>query len=139
MGGEGEYTFTASLFMPSDAGIATIQFEPFTNGPTDLSGFLHLDFTPENQIRIDDNDNTKFGSFPRDQPFIVQVKLDIKPVGSTAHIILSGADASGERDHTILAPFQNMSQQFGAIRVWQGFPHTGAFDATLISVTRKKK
>lgn len=135
--GEGVYTFSATLFMPQDAGVATVQFEPNTNGPSDLSAFLHLDFMPDNQVRIDDNDNAKFGSFPRGQPFIVQVKLNIKPVGSTANIVLSGSGASGERTVTILTPFQNMSLQFGAIRGWQGFPHTGAFDATNIAVTRK--
>ncbi|MEA2801598.1 MAG: hypothetical protein QOE49_1693, partial [Rhodospirillaceae bacterium] len=33
-------------------------------------------------------------------------------------------------------PFQHLSRQFGAIRVWQGFPNVGAFDATNIVVTR---
>jgi hypothetical protein len=133
--GEGVYTFSATLFMPPNAGIATVQFEPFTNGPSTLSAFLHLDFLPDNKVRIDDG--AVFGAFPRGQPFIVQVTLEIKPAGSTAHIVLSGAGASGQHDHTIAPPFQNLSRQFGAVRIWQGFPHTGAFDATNIAVSRR--
>jgi hypothetical protein len=137
--GEGVYTFSTTLFMPAGAGVATVQFEPFANQASDLGGFLHLDFTSDNKVRIDDNDGATFGSFPRNQPFIVQVTLDIDASGSTARIVLAGEGASGERDYTILGPFQSRSQQFGAVRIWQGFPHTGAFDATNIAVTRKKQ
>jgi len=135
--GDGAYTFSATMFMPSQSGVATVQFEPFNNQASDLLAFLHLDFMPDNKVRIDDNEATKFGTFARDQPFIVQVTLNINATASTAHIVLAGANASGVKDHTILSPFQNLSRQFGAIRIWQGFPHTGAFDATNISVTRK--
>jgi len=55
---------------------ATIQFEQLT--PSN-DRFLHLDLLPDNQVRIDDNETTKFGTFPRDQPFIVQVTLDPLP------------------------------------------------------------
>jgi hypothetical protein len=137
MPGQGTYTFSATLFMPSKSQTATIQFEPFTNTTSDLGGFLHLDFTPENNVRIDDNENARFGEFPRDQPFIVQVTLTIG-VSSTARIILSGAGASGDTTYTLPGPFNNRAQQFGAIRVWQGFPHIGAFDVTNIVVTKKK-
>ena len=136
--GDGRYTFSATMFMPSGSGIATIQFEAFGNPPANPQGFLHLDFMESNSVRIDDDDDAVFGSFPRDQPFVVQVTLDIGATQSTAHIVLDGADASGEHDHTIAAPFQNIARQFGAVRVWQGFPHTGAFQATNIVVTRKK-
>jgi hypothetical protein len=131
--GDGMYTFSATMFMTSGSGVATIQFETFTTP----ASFLHLDFMQDNQVRIDDNEGTKFGSFPRNQPFIVQVTLNINASASTANIVLSGAGASGERDYTIISPFQNVSRQFGAVRLWQGFPHTGAFDATIIAVTRK--
>lgn len=135
--GEGVYTFSATMFMPTGAGVATVQFEESANGPSDLGAFLHLDFMPDNTVRIDDSDATKFGSFQRNQPFIVQVTLNIGPTASTAHIVLAGATASGVKDTPILGPFQFQSRQFGAIRIWQGFPHTGAFDATNIAVTRR--
>lgn len=135
--GESVYTFSATMFMASGSGVATIQFEAFTNPVSSLQAFLHLDFTQDNRVRIDDDEGTKFGSFPRDQPFIVQVTLNINASASTAHIVLSGAGASGDRNYTVIPPLQNLSRQFGAIRVWQGFPHTGAFDATNIAVTRR--
>jgi hypothetical protein len=134
---DGVYTFSATMFMPSQSGVATIQFEPFLNQPSDLFAFLHLDFMPDNRVRIDDNEGAQFGTFPRDQPFIVQVTLNINATASTAHIVLSGANATGVKDYTVLSPFQGKSREFGGIRVWQGFPHTGAFDATNIVVTRK--
>ena len=135
--GEGVYTFSATMFVPSGSGVASIQFESFTNPVSSLQAFMHLDFLTNGQVRIDDNENTKFGAFPRDQPFIVQVTLNIGLAASTARIVLSGAGAAGEQNHTVPAPFQNLSRQFGAVRVWQGFPHTGAFDATNIAVTRR--
>ena len=137
MPGQGTYTFTATMFMPTNSQTATVQFEPFINSASDLSGFLHLDFTPENNVRIDDNESTRFGQFPRGQPFVVQVTLTIG-ASSSAHIILSGADASGDTTYTLPVPFNNRAQQFGAIRVWQGFPHVGAFDVTNIVVSKKK-
>jgi hypothetical protein len=136
-GGNGHYTFAATLVMPQGSQVATIQFEQFTNPASSLNAFLHLDFTPQNQVRIDDNDATAFGQFPRGQPFIVQVTLDINDTASTAHVVLSGAGASGERDLTIASPFQAQSRNFGAIRIWQGFPHVGGFDVQNVSVTRR--
>ena len=58
--------------MPAGAETVTIQLEQ----QTPSNSFLHLDLLPDNQVRMDDNETTKFGTFPRDQPFIVQVTLD---------------------------------------------------------------
>lgn len=134
--GDGEYTFTTTVFMPSGSGVATIQFEPFGQPVTNLNGFLHLDLTEDNKVRIDDQDASKFGTFPRGQPFIVQVTLDIAPSGASAHIVLSGAGASGTADRAIPGALLNLARQFGAVRLWMGFPHTGTFDATNIVVRR---
>jgi hypothetical protein len=135
--GKGRYTFSATVVMPANSQVATIQFEEFENPPTSLSAFMHLDFTPDNKVRIDDNDATKFGEFVRGQPFIVQVKFDIGDTATTANIILSGGGASGERNHTITGQRQAQSRNFGAIRIWQGFPHIGPFDVQNVSVTRR--
>ena len=136
--GDGTYTFSATLFIPAGAGIATVQFEPFNQPVGTLTSFLHLDFTEDNRVRIDDDASTKFGTFPRDQPFIVQVTLTISASTATAHIALGGAGASGEADRNILPPFRTMARQFGAVRLWMGFPSTGKFDATNIVVERKQ-
>lgn len=136
--GAGTYVFSATLFMPKDAQTATLQFETASGTPTNSTGFLHLDFTPENNVRIDDNEGTRFGTFPRGKPFIVQVTLDIAPTASTARIILSGDGASGDRTHSVLAGLNGRALQFGAVRVFQGFPHVGAFDVTNVSVRLKQ-
>src|SRR5215469_11918482 len=132
--GDGTYTFATTLYIPSGSGLATIQFETFNQAVSDLSSFMHLDFMQDNSIRIDDNDTTKFGAFPRDQVFIVQVTLNINASSPTAHIVLSGAGASGQRDYNINTALISFARQFGAVRVWMGFPWTGSFDATNIVV-----
>ena len=135
--GNGRYTFSATVVMPLDSQVATIQFEQFTNPSTSLSAFLHLDFMSDNKVRIDDNEAATFGEFVRGEPFIVQVKLDIGDTASAANIILSGGGASGEHNHAITGPAQTQSRNFGAIRIWQGFPHTGRFDVQNVAVTRR--
>jgi hypothetical protein len=77
--GDGVYSFSAAMFMPAGSGVASISFE------TTVQEFLHLDFMPDNKVRIDDIDTTEFGSFPRDQVFLVQVTLNISAAQSTAH------------------------------------------------------
>jgi hypothetical protein len=135
--GVGQYTFSTILYIPSGSGIATIQFEPFNQPVNVLTSFLHLDFTQDSHVRIDDNAGTTFGTFPHDQVFIVQVTLNINASSPTAHIVLSGADASGQADYNIMPAFLAQAQQFGAIRIWMGFPWSGKFDATNIVVTRQ--
>ena len=138
--GDGTYTFSTILFIPSGSpsrNVATIQFESFGQPVDTLSSFLHIDFLQDNHVRIDDDESTKFGSFPRNQAFIVQVTLNINASSPTAHIVLSGAGASGEKDYAILAPFRTLARQVGAIRIWMGFPWSGNFDATQIVVTHQ--
>jgi len=72
----------------------------------------------------------------RDQVFLVQVTLNIATTQSTAHVMVSGGGAAGDPDYTMPPPFHILSPQFGAIRLWKGFGHTGSFDATNIVVTR---
>ena len=136
--GDGTYLFSAILFIPHGSGPATIRFESQSVVIPDLPiTFLHLDFMPDNRVRIDDDPATLFGTFPSDQTFIVQVTLNINASAATAHIVLSGAGASGQTDHTISAGFLPVARQFGAIRLMMGFPSTGRFDATTIVVTRQ--
>ena len=129
--GDGIYTFSAAMFMPAGSQTASISFQAATG-----QEFLHLDFRPENHVRIDDSAATDFGTFPRNQPFVVTATLNINATQSTVQVTLSGVGASGQTNYNVLAPFQSFSRQFGAIQVWQGFPWTGAFDATSIVVTR---
>lgn len=135
--GDGKYTFSSLMFIPTGSGLVTIQFEPFGQPVGTLTNFLHIDFTQDNKVRIDDNDDTKFGEFPRNQSFIVQVTLDINATEPKVNIVLSGAGASGEKDYSILPPFRTLAHQFGAVRLWMGFPWTGSFDANTIVVTHQ--
>jgi hypothetical protein len=138
--GAGTYVFSAFLNMPSgNNNVATIQFDQFGWPVFDVTGgFLHIDLLPDNTLRIDDNANTIFGHFPRNQVFTVQVTLNINSTAPTAHIVLSGAGASGEANYAISTPvFISRSQQFGAVKIWMGFPWTGSFDATQIVVSYK--
>lgn len=134
--GDGTYVFSTFLYIPSGSGVATLQFERFSQPVTVYDGFLHLDFLPDNTVRIDDD--VVFGTFPRDQIFVVQVTLDINASSASAHIVLSGADASGTADYNVKPAFLPMAQQFGAVRAWMGFPHTGLFDVTLIVVKKRE-
>jgi hypothetical protein len=133
--GPGQYSFIGTMFLPKGSGYATLSFEPAVQPqPSGLESFLHLDFTTHNQVRIDDNDATAFGSFTRDQPFKVVVDLNTAGSPPTAHIALFGTGASGSKDYAIRAPAQIVNQ-FGAIRVWMGYPWIGHFDATGLLVT----
>lgn len=142
--GDGEYTFTTTVFMssgnpplePPPTGIATIAFRRAGQPVGDPGGFLHLDLMPDNTVRIDDVEASKFGGFPRDAPFIVQVTLDIQPSSATAHIVLSGAGAEGTKDHIIPTALLNQARQFGNVRLSMDFPHLGQFHATNIVVRR---
>jgi len=95
---------------------------------------------------VDDGLNTvaDFGVFPRDQPFVVQVTLNINATASKVSVVLSGSGASGEASYNVLSndgfqhggqTSQDLSRQFGSVRLWQGFPWVVGFDATFISVT----
>lgn len=134
--GDGSYTFDATLFIPTGMEVASVQFEQF-NQPVanSFNGFMHLDFLQNGTIRIDDLPNQVFGTFPHDQPFIVQVTLHINAT-PTAHIVLAGSGASGQMDYAIQTPFIPAARQFGAVRLWMGFPWSGPFDATNIVVTK---
>ena len=135
--GDDSYTFDATLFIPTGKAVASVQFEQF-NQPVanSFNGFLHLDFLQNGTIRIDDRPDKVFGTFPHDQPFIVQVTLNIN-AAPTAHIVLASAGTSGQMDYTIVQgpPFPD-ARQFGAVRLWMGTPQSGPFDATNIVVTK---
>ncbi len=133
----GTYTFSTALYIPSGTGIATVQFETYGQPIGMLTSFLHLDFTQQSNVRLDDIENTRFGTFPHDQTFIVQVTLNTSASSPTAHIVLGGAGATGQTDYTIQPAFLNLVPQFGAIRLWMGAQWTGSFDATDIVVTGK--
>ena len=136
--GNGTYVFSTALFIPAgNSGPATIQFESFNQPVTNPVGFLHFDFMPDGHVRIDDEQSTTFGTFPLNQVFLVQVTLNINDTSPNARIILSGTGASGQADRTIIPALRPQAQQFGAVRIWMGFPNVGTFHATNVVVSRQ--
>lgn len=138
--GPGTYGLLAALYIPHGSGLASLDFQALHAGPTPIS-FLHLDFasnfnnTGNNVVRINDQSNNTFGTFPNDQTFTVSVTLDINPTSPVAHVQLFGAGTSGEADIPLTpAAF---AQQFGAVEFWMGFPWTGSFAVTDIIVTHQ--
>jgi hypothetical protein len=134
--GNGTYLFTSTLFIPDGSGVATIHLESFNQAINSYGSLLHIDFLENNRIRLDDDASTVFGSFPRNQPFILQVTLNISSTATTAGIVLSGDSASGQTSHTIAQnPF---SKQFSSVKYLVGFPWIGSFNATNIVVRQKQ-
>jgi hypothetical protein len=134
--GDGTYTLIAALFIPSNAGPATVEFDTSPQSQPPGFGFLHLDFLQNNTVRINDDATTAWGAFPRDQLFTLVVTLDITSQSATAHMSLFGAGASGTKDFNV-TPL-SLARRLGAVKFWMGFPWEGSFDATDIVVTRKK-
>jgi hypothetical protein len=138
--GPGTYTISMSVMMPTGTGLATISLEPAGQSINVFGGFLHLDLMEDNTVRIDDDDSTKFGKFPRDQLFILQVTLTIG-AAVNANIALSGANTqttSQSKDYAIQPFAIPLAQQFGAVRLWMGIPWQGAFYAQNIVVTKNQ-
>jgi hypothetical protein len=131
--GDGTYSLIAALFIPSNAGLATVEFD--TPTPPGI-GFLHLDFLQNNTVRINDDPMQVWGTFPRNQFFSLAVTLEITPTSATAHMSLFGTGASGSKDFNV-TPL-TFARQLDAVKFWMGFPWQGSFDATDIVVTRKK-
>ena len=127
--GAGKYGLLAALFIPTGTGAVTLQLEPFAGSGGD---FLHLDFMPENDIRLNDNNANRFGTFPRDSTFVVSIQVDSTVSPPTARVGLLGVGTSGSRD--VVLP--SIATSFGQVRVWMGFQWTGPFFLDDLLVTR---
>jgi hypothetical protein len=134
--GLGNYTLLTSLYIPNGTETVTVQFEPFVE-PNEYFGFMHLDFMPEGDVRVDDGP-VRFGHFPRDQAFVLSVNLVVTATTATAHISLMGTGASGTQDVSVDPSLLSAARQFGAVRFWMGFQWHGLFFADDILVTRRK-
>ena len=133
--GLGKYGLLCSMHIPSGAGVVTVQFESFNQ----QASFMHLDFMPEGDIRVDDNNNIRFGHFPRDVNFVLSVSLNITAAAATVEISLLGAGASGNTTVNVQPAFLNVAKQFGAVKYWIGFQHTARFFVDDILVTRSNQ
>lgn len=132
--GAGKYNLVTALFIPTGTGAVTLQLEPFNGDINSSPELLHLDFMPENNVRLNDNDADRFGAFPRDQSFVVAILVDSTVSPPTARIsLLGGGGASGQRDVTL----SSGASSFGAVRLWMGFQWEGSFFVDDLLVTRQ--
>jgi len=133
--GSGNYTLTATMFIRNGTDTVTLQFEPGAFGPLSYLHFLHLDFTPQGDVQIDDG--PKFGNYPKDLPFQIRVNLVINGgAAGIARISLSGGGASGNTEYTLPNQSLTFGRRFGAIRFWM-VDGPGEFFVDNIVVTRR--
>jgi len=134
---DGNYGFLAAIYIPSGSGLASVEFDTGPLGSPATTSFLHLDFLEDGTIRFDDNPAKTCCHYPHDQFFTLSVPMEVTATGATAHVTLLGTGvSSGTFDYPIQQP--NFARQYGAIRLWMGYPWTGSFDATDLLVTRQK-
>lgn len=133
--GTGRYGLLASVFIPSGTGAVTLDLESFNGSINSAAQFLHLDFMPENNVRLNDDNANRFGTFPRNRTFVVSIQVDttVSPFKATITLLGAGGAASGSKDVTLPA----IANQFGAVRFWMGFQWTGQFFVDDIVVTRR--
>lgn len=138
-GGEGEYTFTTTLHIPSGtAGTITIGCEPFGQPTGTLASFLDVKFLPDGSVSAYDIPSRVVGTYQRNKPFILKVRLKIGPSAGTADISLGGAGASGQVAVDLQPVVYDRALRFGGVRLWMDNQTIGNFTATNIVVTRDK-
>lgn len=131
--GPGNYGILASLVIPSTTtGIVSMSFQPDFDQQVN---FMHIDFMPEGNVRVDDGP-TRFGQFPKDKNFTVSVKLAITSTNATAEITLFGTGASGTQTVPVNPQLMVPARRFGAVRFFMGFQQRGTFFVKDIIVTR---
>lgn len=133
--GRGIYTITATMFIRGGTNTVTLQFEPDVAGPVGYQNFMHLDFTPEGRVRIDDGQ--EFGSYSKDKVFNLRVDLIITSSVARARITLSGPGAVGSHLYNLPSQSLVFGNRFNAIRFWLTFGLQGQFFVDNILVTRR--
>ena len=132
--GAGKYNLVVALFIPTGTGAVSLDLETINGSLASSPNFLHLDFTPENSVRLNDDDTQRFGSFPRDTSFVLSILVDSTVAPPTARIsLLGGGSATGQRD-VVLPP---IAGSFGALRWWMGFQWKGEFFLDDLLVTKQ--
>ena len=131
--GTGIYTITATMFIRGGTDLVTLQFEPEFGGQPYLH-FMHLDFMPEGDVRIDHG--PRFGTYSRDKVFNIRVDLTITNASTRSRITLSGPGASGTYDYNLPSLFVSLARRFNSIRFWLEFGQ-GQFFVDNILVTRR--
>ncbi|MEO6819240.1 MAG: hypothetical protein ABI204_05895 [Ginsengibacter sp.] len=133
--GEGQFRFSAALFISGNSGLVTIDFLP--DLPSGLS-FLHIDFMQNNGLRLQDSQIIPGMRFPKDSIFIAQVTLKITSTEGTAHIALGGVGTAGTFDYNLNETELRLAKRFSKTELFIGYPWTGSFFATNIVTSQVK-
>ena len=132
--GAGKYNLLAAVFIPTGTGAVSFDLETINGSLASSPNFLHLDFMPENNVRLNDNDADRFGSFPRDTSFVLSILVDSTVAPPTARVsLLGGGSATGQRD--VVLP--SLASSFAAVRWWMGFQWKGEFFIDDLLVTKQ--
>jgi hypothetical protein len=133
--GDGSFTITTLLYVPTGGAVATIQLEPFGLPESAYASFLHVDLLADGSLRINDGTET-FGHYPHDRLFILSIDLKVSDAGATARVALAGADTSGSVD--VVIPLLTFARRFGAVRIWMGYQFSGQFYVDDVLVVKRQ-
>lgn len=133
--GNGSFSITTLLYVPTGAAVPTIQLETVPLGQGAAS-FLHVDLLADGSLRIDDGAAT-FGHYPHDRPFLLSIELEIADAGATARVTPVGAETSGSAEVPISAP--SLARLFGAVRLWMGYQFGGTYFADDLVVVKRER
>lgn len=133
--GDGSFSVTMVLYVPTGGAVPTIQLEPY-GAASSFASFLHVDLLPDGSLRIDDAAET-FGHYPHDQTFLLSIQLELGDAGATARVAPVGAGTSGSAEVPIVA--SGVARQFGAVRIWMGYQFAGSFYVDDVVVVRRER
>jgi hypothetical protein len=131
----GNFAFLANLYIPTGTQVVSMAFDAVTPVPDLYVGFLHLDFMPEGDVRIDDG-SVRFGRFPRDQIFALAVNLSITATSAAADITLYGDGASGAHQMNLRPETIYYACRLHAVSFWMAYAWQGTFFVDNAIVTR---
>ena len=136
-GGLGTYGFLANLYIPRGTGIVTVKFQPDTFASAG-SEFFHIDFMPEGDMRVRDINDipVRFGQFPRDNAFLLSVKLVITQFSTDIEINLFGQGASGRGTVRVKPALIVTAQRFSNVSFGMQLVGPGTFFVDNVIVTR---
>ncbi|MEQ1678292.1 MAG: hypothetical protein ABL876_16435 [Chitinophagaceae bacterium] len=131
----GRYSILTSLYIPARQGPVFVGlYEALSFAPGKL---FVLEFNPEKNVRIDEDNALVFGHYPTDTIFLLSIDLHVTDIGANAVIELKGTGASGSKTFVVPASRMLAAHRFGKLKfnVYEGNP--SSFFVDNIIVTRK--
>lgn len=116
-GGLGTYNLLANLYIPRGNGVITVKFQPDTSASAGGRFFL-IEFMPEGNMRAgsgDINESGRFGQYPRENAFLLSVKLEITKFSTNIEVKLFGKGTSGTGKFVVNAALIATAQRFSHV------------------------